>query len=157
MSSSITLTVTHKAAQYTLSFLPSDTLAILQTRLEELTSVPPSLQKLLHKGKKVKVIEEQSLTQIGLKHGAKLKLLGSTEQEIGGLKAAETEKKKRDNIMRQREAKGPSKVSSYPSFISKFAYTKGTALTGTIHGYTLPDLGKLQISPSRASIPSTFS
>lgn len=126
MSSStpISFTVSHKSVQYTLSFPPSDTLAILQARLEELTFIPPSLQKLLYKGKKVKVIEEQTLTEIGLRDGAKLMLLGSTEPEIGGLKAAEAEKKRRDNIMRQRAAKGPSKASGCSSFILKLAELK---------------------------------
>jgi len=110
--SPISLIINHKSSQYDLSLFSSDTLLSLQVRLEELTSIPPPLQKLLYKGKKAKTSDEQTLAEAGLKDGVKIMLLGSTEQEVGGVKAAEAEKKKTEDIMRQREARGPTKVRS---------------------------------------------
>lgn len=107
---SLTLNVTHKGTRYNLSILPSETWAILQERLHELTHVPPAFQKLLYKGKKATVGHDDTVEQAGIKDGMKIVLLGSTEQEIGGIKAVEAEKKRREEIMRQRVAKGPTKV-----------------------------------------------
>jgi hypothetical protein len=56
--------------------------------LYDVTSVPPSNQKLLWKGKKA-ASDDTSLTQAGLKDGVKIQMLGSTEQEVGGLQDAE--------------------------------------------------------------------
>ncbi|KAF8586460.1 WLM-domain-containing protein [Ramaria rubella] len=113
----INFNVSHKSAVYHISMLPSDSLTNLHARLEELTSVPPPFQKLLFKGKKGIIREEQTLEEAGLKDGMKVMLLGSTKQEVGGLKAVEAEKKKREDIMRQREARGPTKACnmSFPS------------------------------------------
>lgn len=109
-SSLIQLTFSFKSDQYHLSLPPSETFVSLQARLEELTSVPPSLQKLLYKGKKAHISHEGTIEEAGLKNGTKVMLLGSTQHEIGGVMAAEAEKRRRDDIMRQREARGPSKV-----------------------------------------------
>ncbi|XP_006461763.1 hypothetical protein AGABI2DRAFT_178790 [Agaricus bisporus var. bisporus H97] len=64
--------------------LPLDkTLTDLQARLHEVTSVPPSNQKLLWKGKKA-VGDETALIpliQAGFKDGVRVQMLGSTEQQ----------------------------------------------------------------------------
>jgi len=113
--STISLVITHKTTQYPLSLSPSETFANLQTRLHELTSVPPPLQKLLYKGKKTPATSEYTIEEAGLKDGTKIMLLGSTVQDIDGLKATEAEKKRKDDIMRQRAARGPTKVRTTAS------------------------------------------
>ncbi|TFK39712.1 WLM-domain-containing protein [Crucibulum laeve] len=111
---SISLTVSYRGTPHALSLLPDSTLAALRARLEELTSVPPSLQKLLYKGKKASGSDNEELTlaQVGLKNGMKVQMLGSTAQELGGMKAVEDEQKKRERIMRERALKAPVKVRS---------------------------------------------
>jgi hypothetical protein len=108
----ISLIVTHRGTPYTLSLLPDSTLAALQAQLEELTSVPPSVQKLLYKGKKPgsTTDDETTVSQAGLKNGMKIQMLGSTTAELGSLHAAENEKKKRDKILRERALRAPTKV-----------------------------------------------
>jgi hypothetical protein len=105
----ISFIVTHRGTQYSLSCLPDSTLALLHTQLEELTSVPPSLQKLLYKGKKT-LGYDATIAQAGIKEGLKVQMLGSTPQEIGGLKATEDEQQKRNHILRERALKAPTKV-----------------------------------------------
>jgi hypothetical protein len=110
----ISLTVTYRGTPCSLSLLPDSTLATLHVRLEELTSVPPLLQKLLYKGKKSSsgVEDETTLSQAGFKHGMKIQMLGPTAQELGSIQAAESEQKKRDLILRERALKTPTKVIS---------------------------------------------
>lgn len=110
----MTLNISFKSNHYSLSLLPSETFATLQARLDELTNVPPSFQKLLYKGKKARINNEGTIEEAGLKDGIKVILLGSTQREVGGVMAAEAEKQKRDEIMRQRQARGPSKANSIP-------------------------------------------
>lgn len=107
----ISLNITYKGKQYAISISPSETWATLQERLYELTSIPPALQKLLFKGKKATIEHDDMLELAGIKDGMKIMLLGSTEAEIGSVKATEAEKKRRDEIMKQRAARGPTKVS----------------------------------------------
>ena len=106
----ISLNVTYKTEHYILSLLPSETFASLQARLEELTSVPRPFQKLLYKGKKIQINGEVTIEEAGLKNGTKVMLLGSTQDEVGGVMVAEAEKRRKDDIMRQREARGPTKA-----------------------------------------------
>jgi Ubiquitin family len=115
-SAPISLTVTHRGTPHSLSLLPDSTLAALQIRLEELTSVPPSLQKLLYKGKKPSsgADDETTLSQAGFKHGMKIQMLGSTTEELGNLQATENEQKRRDRILRERALKAPTKVLFFP-------------------------------------------
>ena len=94
----------------TLSLLPDETLAVLQTRLEELTSVPPPQQKLLYKGKKSSHGESTTLQDAGFKDRMKVQLLGATAEELGGMRKAEDEQRRRGSIMRERAAKGTVKV-----------------------------------------------
>lgn len=106
----ISLSITYKSNHYGLSLLPSETFASLQARLEELTDVPPSFQKLLYKGKKNHIDAEWTIEEAGLKDGMKMMLLGSTQNEVGGIMTAEAEKRRRDDIMKRREARGPTKA-----------------------------------------------
>jgi hypothetical protein len=105
----ISFAVTHRGTAYPLCFLPDSTLASLHVQLEELTGVPPSLQKLLYKGKKA-FGDDTTIAQAGIKEGLKVQMLGSTPQEIGGLKAAEDEQQKRNRLLRERAMKAPMKV-----------------------------------------------
>ncbi|PCH36399.1 WLM-domain-containing protein [Wolfiporia cocos MD-104 SS10] len=121
----IDFTVTFRGNAYPLSLLPDASFADLQARLEELTSVPPSLQKLLFKGKKQSVQDDDTIVQAGLKSGMKVQMLGSTAKEIGGLRATESEYQKRERILRERAAKAPVKVrnTSSPSSSASSQYT----------------------------------
>ena len=105
----ISFTVTHRGTPYSLSLLPDSTLSSLHAQLEELTSVPPSLQKLLYKGKKT-LGDDVSIVQVGIRDGLKVQMLGSTPQEISGLKVVEDEQQNRNRIMRERALKAPVKV-----------------------------------------------
>ncbi|KAF8997911.1 WLM domain-containing protein [Cyathus striatus] len=108
------LAISFRGNTHKLSISPETTLLELQTQLEELTAVPPSLQKLLYKGKKTARDDAESVTllQIGLKNGTKIQMLGSTTQELGGLQSVEDERRKRERIMRERAMKAPVKVRS---------------------------------------------
>jgi len=106
------ITVTHGGNAYSLSLLPEDTLALLHARLEELTSVPPSNQKLLFKGKKASSNDETTLHQAGFKSGMKVQLLGPTSQEIGEMRNVEGEREKKEKILRERAAKPQAKLRS---------------------------------------------
>ncbi|EPQ56232.1 WLM-domain-containing protein [Gloeophyllum trabeum ATCC 11539] len=111
---SISLTITYRGVTHPLSLLPDETVAMLQARLEELTSVPPSHQKLLLKGKKL-ADEKATVRDAGLKDGMKVQLLGPTAEEIGGLKKTEDEQHRRDRILRERASKPQAKVRSTAS------------------------------------------
>ncbi|KIK52349.1 hypothetical protein GYMLUDRAFT_49963 [Collybiopsis luxurians FD-317 M1] len=116
---SMNLTVSHRGQSYQLALLPDDTLAILQAKLEELTSTPPPLQKLLYKGKSNKALDDQiTLTQAGLKDGMKVQMLGTTTKELDGMKAVENEQQKRERIMKERASKAPTKLRSTGSSAS---------------------------------------
>lgn len=112
--SELTLSVSHRGATYEVVLSANQSVRNLQEKLEELSSVPPSTQKLLYKGKK-NVPDTATLEQAGFRNGMKVQMLGSTMKEIGGMQDAEAEKKRREEIMRQRTAKGPAKVSSSSS------------------------------------------
>jgi len=107
----LNLTIVHRGQSYPLSILPDATLAVLQARLEELTSIPPHLQKLLYKGKSPRAQDDNlTLVQVGLKDGMKVQMLGTTTKELDGLNAVEAERQKRDRILRERALKAPVKV-----------------------------------------------
>lgn len=94
---------------YPLSLLPNSTLASLYAQLEELTGVPPSLQKLLYRGKKA-AEDTAVITEAGIRNGLKIQMLGSTQQEIGGLHAVESEQQRINRVLRERALKAPAKV-----------------------------------------------
>ena len=113
-SDSISFTVTFRGVPHTLTIPPSTTLAELHLQLEELTGVPPALQKLLYKNKKSpgnNDVEQMTVTNAGLKNGVKVQMLGSTPQDLDGLRAAENEHSRVERIMRERALKAPVKVS----------------------------------------------
>ena len=109
----ITITLSHRGTSHTFTVSPISTLRDLQLDIENKTSVPPEFQKLLYKGKKgVSDSESAPLESVGLKNGTKVTLMGSTLEEIRGMKSAENEKGRRDDIIKRRAEKGPSKVNT---------------------------------------------
>ena len=111
----ISLTVNFRGKAHSLSLLPDCTLAHFQSELEELTEVPPSLQKLLYKGKKQAgsdVAGDVTISQVGIKSGVKIQLIGSTMKELDSMRAVENENQQRERIMRERATKAPVKVSA---------------------------------------------
>ena len=150
----ISLTVTHSGTPYSLSLLPDSTLTNLQLQLEELTSVPPLLQKLLYKGKKPSsgVQDETTLSQAGIKHGIKIQMLGSTTEQLRGLQTAESEQKKRDHILRERALKPPTKVSSLNAIATCHSANIRTD-KAPIDGFIKRRLFEASISPTYAPTP----
>ncbi|KAF5362247.1 hypothetical protein D9756_002219 [Leucocoprinus leucothites] len=124
MDTPINFTVVHRGATYPLSLSPSTTLVELHAQLEQLTSVPPSNQKLLYKGKKAGN-DDTTLALAGFKDGMKIQMLGATTEEIGGIKAVEDERAKRERIMHERALKPQVKLRSTgpsPSTSSKYKF-----------------------------------
>ncbi|TFY68846.1 hypothetical protein EVJ58_g763 [Rhodofomes roseus] len=121
---SIEIIVSHRGTQHHLSLLPDDTIALLQARLEELTSVPPSLQKLLFRGKKANLQDSDTLVHAGLKNGTKVQMLGSTTEELSRTLAADTEFQRKERILRERALKAPVKArsTSSPSALSQYTF-----------------------------------
>lgn len=114
----ITLTITFRGTSYTVS-LPNDApLSALHSRLELLTSVPPSLQKLIYRGKKIQHRQNDSDTepptiiQAGLRDGIKVQMLGSTVEELGQLNAADSAHQRKEQILRERALKPQVKLRS---------------------------------------------
>ncbi|TFK71666.1 WLM-domain-containing protein [Pluteus cervinus] len=110
----VDITVSYRGKSYPLSLLPDSTLHALQLQLEELTSVPPSLQKLLFRGKKATSDDPNEITilQVGLKNGVKVQMLGSTNAEVESLMNAEDAQRKKDRILRERALKPQVKLRS---------------------------------------------
>lgn len=127
----INFTISYRGQAFPLSLLPSTTLDLLQARLEELTSVPPSNQKLLFKGKKMTSTGSDTLTQIGIKEGLKVQLLGSTAQEVGELRHVEDEIHRKERIMRERASKPQAKVCHHNAVSSSFLYAHARQLRST--------------------------
>ena len=120
---SISFTVTFRGVPHALSIPPATTLAELHLQLGELTGVPPAFQKLLYKNKKSpgsNDIEQMTVTQAGLKGGTKVQMLGSTTQELDGLRAVESEHTRVERILRERALKAPVKVSHFYSNVESF-------------------------------------
>lgn len=118
MSLPLSLQISHKGSNYPIT-LPSDaTLATLKSSIAELTNVPPTNQKLLYKGKKPSHGDDTTLGDAGFKDGFKVQMLGNTEEEIGGMRKVEDEQKRRETIMRERQAKGTVKVRFIPFLLS---------------------------------------
>ncbi|KAF7291497.1 Zinc metalloproteinase [Mycena kentingensis (nom. inval.)] len=110
---SINLVVSHRGTQHRVSLLPSDPLTELHGALEELTTVPPDMQKLLYKNSpRGGAKPEMTLREAGMKDGMKIQMVGSTLKELGGMQAKEAEERKRDRILRERAAKAPTKARS---------------------------------------------
>lgn len=113
----IMLTVAFRGTSHTV-FLPNDApLSALHSRLELLTSVPPSLQKLIYKGKKIQHRQDDSdpdptISQAGLRDGIKVQMLGSTVEELGQLNAADSAHQRKEQILRERALKPQVKLRS---------------------------------------------
>ncbi|KJA23483.1 hypothetical protein HYPSUDRAFT_54229 [Hypholoma sublateritium FD-334 SS-4] len=121
-SQPISLSINFRGKPHSLSLLPDCTLAHLQSELDKLTEVPPSLQKLLYKGKKQAgsdIAEEVTISEVGIKNGTKIQMIGSTTRELDSMRAVEDENQRRDRIMRERATKAPVKLRSTGS--SSFA------------------------------------
>lgn len=135
--SDVSLSFTYRGASFPLTLSPDSALGDLQSELEELTSVPPALQKLLYKGKNI--VQGRSpdapLSSLGLRQGAKITMLGTTAAALSGLQAAETEQHRIDRILRERALKTPTyKVSSHLLLI-----------------FTLPDLSQIRSTGAASS------
>jgi hypothetical protein len=99
----VTISISHKGKSYNVQVHSTSTVSSFQTQLEELTSVPVENQKLLFKGKRTSTKGSDTLEMFGLKDGTKVQMLGSTMEEIGGLRAVEDEKKQAEQVLRNRE------------------------------------------------------
>ncbi|KIJ65488.1 hypothetical protein HYDPIDRAFT_110585 [Hydnomerulius pinastri MD-312] len=108
----ISLTIAFRGITHIVSLPSNAPLALLHFQLEELTSVPPSLQKLLFRGKKIQREDEVTLTQAGLRDGVKIQMLGSTAQELDTLSATESEIQRKERILRDRALKPQVKLRS---------------------------------------------
>lgn len=116
----ITLTFSFRGTSHVVS-LPNDApLSVLHSRLEALTSVPSSLQKLIYRGKKIQhrqdVSEpEPTIAQAGLRDGVKVQMLGSTADELKQLNAADSARQSKERILRERALKPQVKVCVFYS------------------------------------------
>ncbi|KAG6902553.1 hypothetical protein C0995_014942 [Termitomyces sp. Mi166 len=116
-SSPLSFTVSYRGTPHALSLLSESTLSSLQARLEGLTQVPASLQKLLHKGKNLlgtdpDAWDQTTLAQAGFKNGLKIQMMGSTSQELTSMQSTEDEQRKRERILRERALKPQVKLRS---------------------------------------------
>lgn len=108
------LSVSHRGKTIELSALPDSTLESLQLELESLTLVQPAVQKLLYKGKKI-TAPDGTIADAGLKDGSKITLLGSTQEELGGMHVVEDQERRRERILRERATKPAAKVCNHAS------------------------------------------
>ena len=113
----MSFSVTYQGKPLPLPALPLETttLAELAQQLQELTDIPPDIQKLVYKGKNpsaVAVPEETTLEQAGIKEGVKIMLLGTPVAELGRFKKEEKDAEYRAEVMARRAASAPTKVSS---------------------------------------------
>lgn len=120
-SEEIAITVTHRSQTYTLDLDVTVTVQDLQERLAELTDVPSGLQKLLYRGKK-NVSPESSLLSAGIANGTKVTLLGNPESTIQGLREAEKQKKRKEDIIKARSAAGAPKVCQRSSALGGYSH-----------------------------------
>ena len=83
----LTFRVTHRKDVLRLSMPPTATVTELHLKLEELTGIQPSMQKVMFKGglkDKTKTLQE-----VGIKNGVKMMLVGSKQDDVAKLKKAE--------------------------------------------------------------------
>ncbi|KAF5373334.1 hypothetical protein D9615_007380 [Tricholomella constricta] len=163
-SSPMTFTVAYRGIPHAFSVLPDSTLSALQAQLEQLTNVPPSLQKLLFKGKNLlksnlNSRNETTLAQAGFKNGLKIQMLGSTSQELTTLHTTESEQRKRERILRERALKPSTKLrstSTSNSAVLNFRFHQLTPLSHLSNqGGALALLTKLAEDPAIQHIMRT--
>ena len=106
----ISVSISFRGTTHVVSLPPDAPLTRLEALLEELTSVPPTLQKLLFRGKKVQHADGLTLAQIGLRDGLKVQMLGSTAPEINSLNVTESEHQRKERVLRERALKPQAKV-----------------------------------------------
>ncbi|KNZ75166.1 Ubiquitin and WLM domain-containing protein [Termitomyces sp. J132] len=148
-SSPLSFTVSHRGTLHALSLLPENTLAVLQARLEELTQVPASLQKLLHKGKNLLGSDpdtwyQTTLAQAGFKNGLKIHMMGPTSQELTTMQSMENEQRRRERILRERALKPQVKSLSR-------AGLRVLELRSTVLNHRFHQLKPLEYLPNPAS------
>jgi hypothetical protein len=122
------LTISHRGQTHALEVAASATMNELQERIDEVTGVPPQFQKLIY-GKGKKHAGEQSqetLGAAGLKDGAKIMVMGSSQAAVSSLQKEESETQRRNAIMAQRSARGPTKVWSRSTETAASAAAKAT-------------------------------
>ncbi|KAF9474827.1 WLM-domain-containing protein [Pholiota conissans] len=131
----ISVTVSFRGKAHTISLSSDATLSDLHAQLEELTEVPPSLQKLLYKGKKPTGGDEEiTILLAGIKDGMKIQMLGTTTKDLEGMKAVENENQRRERIMRERALKAPVKLRSTGSGpVSSLLSSSSAALQYRFH------------------------
>ena len=100
----------YRGTTHRLALEPDTPLSELEAKLAELTGVPVGLQKLLFKGKKAGIQGDVSISELGLKNGIKIQMLGTTTKELDGMKSVESEQQRRARIMRERATKPQYKV-----------------------------------------------
>lgn len=110
-----TIHVSHKGKNYAVQVDLTNTISSFQAQLEELTSVPVGNQKLLFKGKKTPASGNDTLETFGLKDGIKVQMLGTTAEEVSGLRAVEEEKKRKEQILKNRETHTRVRQSTFTS------------------------------------------
>ncbi|KAJ3508150.1 hypothetical protein NMY22_g16707 [Coprinellus aureogranulatus] len=112
----IDFSVSYRGTTHRLSLEPDTPLSELEARLQSLTGVPSGLQKLIFKGKKAQQQGEHvTIAELGIKNGVKIQMLGTTNQELDGLKNVESEQQRRARIMRERAMKPQYKATSTAS------------------------------------------
>jgi len=114
-----TISVLHKGESYVVQVDLTETVSSFQAQLEELTSVPVENQKLLFKGKKASSKGNGTLEIFGLKDGTKVQMLGSTLKDIGDLRAVEDEKKRMEQVLRNRETQARVRQTTFTSLASR--------------------------------------
>ena len=159
--SDISLTFTFRGTSYALS-IPNDApLSVLHSRLEALTSVPPSLQKLIYRGKKIQRRQDDSepeptIAQAGLRDGIKVQMLGSTAEELNQLTKADSARQSKERILRERALKPQVKVCSRFLFsfcISRFLQRNVASFDR--FRFIVFLLTPVPLSPHRATLSST--
>lgn len=106
----LVLHVKHGLASYNLTLPATSTVDELKRRLYDLASVPVDNQKLLWKGIQRSATQ---LHQAGLKSGSRITLVGVSEDALQSVHRAEADATRRNEILRNREARGPTKVSAH--------------------------------------------
>jgi len=128
-SKTISFTVTSGEKTHHFSQHSDCSLVDFQAQLEELFGVPPSLQKLLCKGKKI-ASNDVTLALAGFKNGMKIQMVGTTTQELDGMKSVEDEQRLRERILNlERALKTPVDV-----FLT-FSVALNRRLTFTCHSF----------------------
>ncbi|TFK29575.1 WLM-domain-containing protein [Coprinopsis marcescibilis] len=146
------LTVSYRATPYRLSLSPDTPLSTLQTELENLTGVPASLQKLIYKGKRANSEQDVTLAEAGIKNGMKIQMLGTTVQDLDGMKGVESEQRRREAVLRERATRPQFKVRSTGHGGSSIAtFSSLSASSPQFHFHEITPLAHLP-NPGRARV-----